>query len=160
PSNFYRTGTMAMTTRVILFTMLLGVTTSVQADDTEVAGSLKEKGCKVTAAKGVVTAVSVADGEKLADADFTAVGRRAPLKSLDVNNGFNDDRLALLAGLAELESLQTNLAQVTDDGLKPLAKLRSLRTLKFFHPGPSFSGKGLAHLAELPHLQSLTVAGS
>jgi hypothetical protein len=150
---------MAMTTRVILF-MLLYVTSSVLADDTEVAGSLKEKGCKVTAAKGVVTAVSVADGKKLTDADFAALGRLAHLKSLDVNNGLTDDRLALLAGLAELESLQTNLAQVTDDGLKPLAKLRSLRTLKFYHPGPSFSGKGLAHLADLPHLQSLTVAGS
>jgi hypothetical protein len=65
-----------------------------------------------------------------------------------------------LADLAELEYLQTNLAQVTDDGLKPLARLKKLRNLKFFHPGKSFSGAGLAHLAELPNLDRLTVAGS
>src|SRR5262249_1757340 len=29
-----------------------------------------------------------------------------------------------------------------------------------FHPGPAFSGAGLAHLADLPNLQQLTVAGS
>jgi hypothetical protein len=65
-----------------------------------------------------------------------------------------------LAGLKELEYLQTNLAQITDDGVKPLARLTNLRNLKFFHPGKSFSGAGLAHLAELPHLERLTVAGS
>jgi len=96
----------------------------------------------------------------LTDADFAEIGRLNHLTSLDVNNGLNDDRLALLTGLAALENLQTNQAQITDDGVKPLAKLRSLRNLKFFHPGASFSGAGLAHLAELPHLQSLTVAGS
>jgi hypothetical protein len=56
--------------------------------------------------------------------------------------------------------LQTNLAKITDDGLKSLARLTHLRNVKFFHPGPAFSGAGLAHLAELPQLQSVTVAGS
>jgi hypothetical protein len=56
--------------------------------------------------------------------------------------------------------LQTNLAQATDKGIKPLAQLKRLKTLKFFHPGESFSGAGLVHLADLPDLQSLTVAGS
>ena len=56
--------------------------------------------------------------------------------------------------------MQTNLAQVTRRGIKPLARLKNLRNLKFFHPGKSFSGAGLVHLAELPNLESLTVAGS
>ena len=41
-----------------------------------------------------------------------------------------------------------------------MARLKNLKNLKFFHPGKSFSGAGLVHLAELPNLQSLTVAGS
>jgi hypothetical protein len=136
------------------------VSSPVRGDDAEIAKLLKDKGVKVTEPKGVVTAVAVPDGSKLTDADFAQIGRLVHLKSLDVNNGLNNDRLAMLANLAELENIQTNVAQVTDDGIKPLAKLKSLRNLKFFHPGPMFSGAGLAHLAELPHLERLTVAGS
>jgi hypothetical protein len=82
------------------------------------------------------------------------------LKSLSLSNGLNDDRLSQLTVLAKLEYLQTNLAQITDDGVKPLARLKNLRNLKFFHPGKSFSGEGLVHLAEMPNLERLTVAGS
>jgi hypothetical protein len=56
--------------------------------------------------------------------------------------------------------LQTNESRVTDDGLKALLGLKKLKTLKFFHPGKSFTGAGLAHLVELPALERLTVAGS
>jgi hypothetical protein len=131
-----------------------------QAEDSEISKLLKDKGGKVTEVKGVVTAVAVSDGSKLTDTDFRELSRLAHLKTLDLNGGLNDDRLALLAGLAELEYLQTNQAQVSDDGLKSLARLRGLRNLKFFHPGKAFSGAGLAHLAELPSLERLTVAGS
>jgi len=130
------------------------------ADDAEISKLLKDKGAKVTESRGVVTAVAISDGSKLTDADFRQLGRLAHLKTLDLNNCLNDDRLAQLTGLAELEYLQTNLAQVTDDGLKPLARLQNLRNVKFFHPGKAFSGAGLAYLAELPSLESLTVAGS
>jgi hypothetical protein len=130
------------------------------ADETEIAKMLKEKGATVTESKGVLTAVAVRDGDKLTDADFGQIGRLVHVKTLDLNKGLTDDRLAQLVGLQDLEYLQTNLAQVTNDGLKPLAQLKKLRTLKFFHPGPGFSGAGLAHLAELPNLQQLTVAGS
>lgn len=133
---------------------------SVRADDAEIGKLLKEKGVTLTEVKSVVTAVAVRDGGKLTDADFIQIGRLVHLKSLDLNNCLNDERLARLTDLAELEYLQTNLAQITDDGIKPLARLKNLRNLKFFHPGPSFTGAGLAHLAELPHLQQLTVAGS
>ncbi|OAI50714.1 hypothetical protein AYO44_05445 [Planctomycetaceae bacterium SCGC AG-212-F19] len=132
----------------------------VRADESEIGKLLKDKGVAVTETKGVVTAVAVRDGGKLTDADFGQIGRLAHLKTLDLNNCLSNERLAQLTELAELEYLQTNLAQITDDGLKPLARLKNLRNLKFFHPGPSFSGAGLAHLAELPHLQQLTVAGS
>lgn len=130
------------------------------ADDAEIGKLLKEKGVAVVESKGVVAAVTVNDGSKLTDADFRQIGRLAHLKMLNLNNCLNDERLPLLSDLGELEYLQTNLAQVTDDGLKPLARLKNLRNLKFFHPGKAFSGVGLAHLAELPHLERLTVAGS
>jgi len=142
--------------------LLLGALWSrpVRADDTEIAKLLKDKGVEVTVSKGVVTAVAVKDGTKVTDADFRQLGQLAHLKTLDLNNCLTDERLTLLTGLTELEYLQTNLAQVTDDGLKPMAKLKNLRNVKFFHPGKSFSGAGLAHLAELPNLERLTVAGS
>jgi hypothetical protein len=132
----------------------------VKADDAEISKLLKDKGARVTEARGVVTAVAVSDSSKLTDAEFRELGRLTHLKTLDLNGGLNDDRLALLVGLAELEYLQTNQAQVSDDGLKSLARLRGLRNLKFFHPGKAFSGAGLAHLADLPSLERLTVAGS
>jgi len=130
------------------------------ADDAAIAKLLRDKGATVTEAKGVVTGVSLRDGTKLTDAEFGQLGQLKSLKTLDVSGGLNDARLAQLTGLGALESLQTNLAQVTDAGVQPLAQLKNLRTLKFFHPGPAFSGAGLAQLAALPYLERLTVAGS
>lgn len=132
----------------------------INADDSEIGKMLKSKGAEVAESKGIVTAVTIQDGSKLTDEDFRQVTRLTNLKTLSLSNGLNDERLAQMTSLAKLEYLQTNLAQVTDDGIKPLAKLKSLRNLKFFHPGKSFSGAGLAHLAELPNLEQLTVAGS
>lgn len=132
----------------------------VSADDAAIAALLKAKGGEVTASKGVVTAVTFQDGSKLDDDDFRRLCQLSDLQMLSLSNGLNDARLAQLAGLAKLEYLQTNLAQLTDDGVKPLARLKSLRNLKFFHPGKEFSGAGLAYLAELPNLERLTVAGS
>ncbi len=130
------------------------------AGEAEIAKLLQSKGAKVSEAKGVPTAVAISDGSKLTEEDFRQIGRLGHLKTLDLNNCLTDARLVPLTGLAELEYLQTNLAQVSDAGLKPLAQLKNLRNVKFFHPGKAFSGTGLAHLAELPHLQQLTVAGS
>jgi hypothetical protein len=131
-----------------------------QADEAEISKLLQSKGAKVSETKGVPTAVAISDGSKLSEEDFRQLGRLVHLKTLDLNNCLTDARLQQLTGLAELEYLQTNQAQVTDDGLKPMAQLKSLRNVKFFHPGKAFSGAGLAHLAELPHLDRLTVAGS
>ena len=130
------------------------------ADDAEIAKVLKDKGAEATESDGVVTGLTVKDGSKLADDDFHQLTRLSRLKTLDLSNGLNDERISQLIALEGLEYLQTNLAQVTDDGLKPLAKLKNLKTLKLFHPDKSFSGVGLAHLADMPNLRSMTVAGS
>lgn len=132
----------------------------VRADDAAIGKLLKAKGAEVTVLRGTVTAVGVQDGSQLTDADFRQLGQLVHLKTLNLNNCLTDERLAQLTGLTELEYLQTNLMQVTDDGLKPLAQLKTLRNVKFFHPGKAFSGVGLTHLAGLPHLERLTVAGS
>ncbi|MGE3808319.1 MAG: hypothetical protein AB7K24_26965 [Gemmataceae bacterium] len=151
---------MSASMRVLSLVGLLLSCVAARADEADISKALKDKGVAVTETKGVVTGVSVKAGDTLTDADFAHIGKLSQLKTLDINKGLNDERLALLGGLSELQYLQTNLAQVTDDGLKPLARLKNLRNLKFFHPGKEFSGAGLAHLAELPNLQQLTVAGS
>lgn len=130
------------------------------ADDAEIAAALRAKGAKVTEAKGAVTAVEVGDCSAWTEDQFRQLGRLVRLKSLSFGPGLGDASLPLLSGLSELESLSTNLSQITDDGVKGLAALKSLKILKFFHPGKAFSGAGLAALAELPALERLTIAGS
>lgn len=133
---------------------------AVHADDAEIGKLLADKGAKVTATKGIVTGLSIDDASKLTDDDFQQMGRLSHLKTLSLSKGLTNERLSCLATLTELEYLQTNLMQVSDEGLKPLGQLKNLRNAKFFHPGNEFNGTGLAHLAELPKLESLTVAGS
>jgi len=133
---------------------------SVGADDAEIGKLFKAKGAEVKESKGVVTALTVPDGSQWTDADFRQIAELQHLKMLSLSKGLDDGRLSQLAALADLEYLQTNLAQVTDEGLKPLARLKNLKNLKFFHPGKEFTGAGLVHLGNLPNLESLTVAGS
>lgn len=134
--------------------------TAVRAADAEIAKHLKDKGAEISESKGAITSVTFKDGSKLTDAEIGQLSTLRHLKMLSMSNGLNDERVSKLAALAELEYLQTNLAQVTDDGIQPLAQLKSLKNLKFFHPGNAFTGQGLAHLAKSPSLERLTVAGS
>jgi len=129
-------------------------------DDAEIARRLREKGVKITETKGVATSADVADCSKWTDDDFKLLARLTHLKNLSVGPGLADAHLPLLAGLSELETLQTNLSLITDDGVKGLAGLQSLKNVKFFHPCKAFSGTGLAALADLATLERLTVAGS
>ena len=150
-----------MAKRTILQPLLLLLFTGhAVADDVEIGRALKAKGVDVVEAKGIVAAVTVKDGSKLTDSDFQQITRLAHLQTLSLSSCLDDKRLSQLTVLGELERLATNGAQITDDGLKPLAQLKNLRTLAFFHPGKAFSGEGLVHLSKLPHFEGLTVAGS
>jgi hypothetical protein len=140
--------------------LALGLLFVLQAGDADLAAPLKEKGAKVTEAKGVVTSVDVNDCSKWTEDDFKKLGQLVHLKNLSMGAGLTDATLPLLSGLTELETFQTNLATVSDDGVKGFLALKKLRTLKFFHPGKMFTGAGLSQLADLPQLSSLTVAGS
>jgi hypothetical protein len=137
-----------------------GFGASARADEAEIIKALKEKGAEITLTKGAATAVSVSDGSKLTADDFQQIGQLTHLKSLSLSKCLNDETLGYLTGLAELDTIQTNLMEVSDEGVKQFAKLKNLRNLKFFHPGKAFTGTGLAALAGMPNLDSLTVAGS
>jgi hypothetical protein len=143
----------------VIAALLLGLLVGA-ADDAEILKQLREKGVKVTESKGVATSAEVADCSKWTDDDFKLLARLSHLRSLSFGPGLGDAHLPLLSGLAELESLQTNLALLTDEGMKGLVPFKALKIVKFFHPGKSFSGSGLAALAEMPSLERLTVAGS
>ena len=137
-----------------------------QADDESVGKQLEELGAQVTRTDDVVTQLMFKDCSKLGRAEFEQIGQLKGLKRLTLYGkcrGLTDETLPLLAGLTELEELSTDGIQVTDAGLKPLGELKSLRSAAFFHisfGGPKFSGAGFVHLAELPKLRRLTVAGS
>jgi len=139
----------------ILLLALLGF-----ADDAEIARLLKEKGAKIGETKGAITTLDAADCSAWTEADFRQLGQLTHLKSLSLGRGVTDTTLPLFCGLPELEVLQTNESQVSDDGIKALARLTSLKNLKLFHPGKAFTGTGLAQLAGMPNLERLTVAGS
>ena len=129
-------------------------------DEAETLRLLREKGAKIVEKDGAATSVEAGDVSKWTDDDFRRLGQLSRLKTLSVGAGLSDTTLPLLAGLSELEVLQTNLSRMTDEGTKALLPLKKLKNLKLFHPDKSFTGAGLAHLAELPDLERLTVAGS
>ena len=143
----------------VLLTLLL-VSDPARADDAEVVRLLREKGVKVTETKGVATSVDVGDCSKWTEEEFKQLAQLSHLKMLSFGPGLGDSSLPLLSGLSELEYLSTNLSLISDEGMKGFAGFKSLKSLKFFHPCKAFSGSGLAQLAELPHLERLTVAGS
>jgi hypothetical protein len=130
------------------------------ADDAETAAALRPKGATVQLKDEVAVSLNAPDCSKWTDEEYRQVGSLKGLRTLSIGHGLTDATLALLGGLAELESLQTNESRMTDEGVKLLLPLRKLKILKLFHPGKEFTGTGLAVLADLPVLDRLTVAGS
>jgi len=131
-----------------------------RGDDADIEKQLTGKGAVFTKSKDVITGFNIRDCSAWTEADFKSLAQLTHLQSLDFGGGLTDQGVALIAPLTEVEVIQTNKAQVTDAGVKGFTQLKKLRVLKFFHPGKSFTGTGLAELAGMPNLQSLTVAGS
>ncbi|MGV3756641.1 MAG: hypothetical protein ACO1QS_14760 [Verrucomicrobiota bacterium] len=146
-----------------LFTGLLAFTA--QADDAAIAQQLQALGGKVTLKDGLATQVTFNECSKLGEPEFKAIGQLKRLKSLTLYNncrGLDDASIHHIAGLTELESLGTDRINVTDEGLKPLAQLKNLRTASFFHTSfgkPGFTGVGFGYLKDCPKLEKMTVAG-
>lgn len=136
-----------------------------RADDAEVASRLQALGGKVTQKDGVVTQVAFTDCARIGDAELQAIGQLSHLKSLTLYGkcaGLNDSTVGRLLTLQELETLNTEGAQLSDVGVRQLSGLASLRTTDFFHLSfgmEGFTGVGFAAWKKLPHLERLTVAG-
>ncbi|MDX1947872.1 MAG: hypothetical protein SFU86_20910 [Pirellulaceae bacterium] len=152
--------------RMAAFLFPLLLLSVAQANDDALVKRLEELGGQITRTDGLVTQLMFKDCSKLGRVEFEQIGQLKSLKRLTLYvkcNGLTDETLPLLAGLANLEELSTDGIMVSDAGLKPLGELKNLRSAAFFHisfGGPKFSGAGFAHLAELPKLRRLTVAGS
>ncbi|MDB6116226.1 MAG: hypothetical protein JWO08_7 [Verrucomicrobiaceae bacterium] len=135
------------------------------AQETKTAASLEALGGKVVLAQGSVSQLSFTDCSKLGDAEFRAIGSLAHLKSLTLYgkcHGLDDTTIVHLAGLKELESIGTDGAQLTDEGLKHFAAFTALRSAAFFHTSfgmKGFTGRGFGALQACPNLERLTVAG-
>jgi len=104
--------------------------------------------------------VSVKDCRTLSEAEFREIRKLETTKTLAFGAGLDDAKLGILAGLPAVESIVTNQMTVSDAGIGLLATFPALRNATFFHPGKTFTGQGLAGLAALPNLETLTVAGS
>ena len=75
------------------------------------------------------------------------------------DTGATDATLRLVGNLKQLEELDlSNLTAITDDGLAPLAGLRSLKVLHL--TGSPISDAGLVHLRGLKQLESLETTGT
>jgi hypothetical protein len=127
------------------------------------AAGLAAKGFKITEKNGVVTGLNGSTKGFTAD-DFRAIASITTLTQLSLDGGEVDDgNLRLLAGLTGLQTLSFNSSGFSDDGCQVLAGLTKLRSLALFHPSRSnaaFTGAGLVHLAGLPELENLTLAGA
>lgn len=135
------------------------------ADDAAIATQLQALGGKLKTSGTTVTEVTFNECSKLGEPEFRAIGQLKGLKSLTLYNNctnLNDASLLHIAGLTELESLGTDRINVTDEGLKPLAQLKNLRSASFFHTSfgkKGFTGVGFGYLKDCPKLERMTVAG-
>jgi len=142
----------------LLSSLLLA--TSLHAGDAEIIAALKAKGGQTTETKGAVTGLNFPDCSNLVAADYAQMGQLTGVKQLGFGKGFADAGLKAIGTAATVEALSTNGMDVTDEAIATLATWKSLSNFAIFHPGPKFTGKGLAALASLPKFESLTVAGS
>jgi hypothetical protein len=148
-----------------LVLVLVAISRAARADDAATAATLAQIGGQVKSdAAGVVTEVRFRDSSALAAEHYRAIGGLAKLRALVLYNrcSLTDETLALLSPLEALEELQVDGAKITDDGMKAMASLKSLRKCTFFHVlmKEKFTGAGVAHLAELPKLEMFGCGGS
>ena len=118
------------------------------------------KGADVMETKGVVTGLNFKDASALTAEDYQQIRKMEGLKTLFFSHGPDDASIKILAGMPAIESFTTNGMKMTEAGVGTLATFPALNNLTFFHPGPVFTGTGLAPLAALPHLESFSLGGS
>lgn len=129
--------------------------------------TLKSLGAELTQKDGAITRVSFKDCSKLGEREYKLLGSLQGLKSLTLYGGkktLTDATLPLLSPLAEsLEELNLEGTHITDEGHKPFAAFKNVKSMSFYHPSldiKGFTGAGFAALKELPKLEKLTIAGT
>lgn len=144
---------------------VIAIPANLMANDKEIVTKIESLGGKVTLKEGLATHLAFTECSKLDDASFQLIGQLSHLKHLTLYNkchGLNDKTLVHLLKLKNLETLGTDAAQFTDEGLKQFTQLPNLRTASFFHTSfgnKDFTGIGFGHLKGCPKLDNLTVAG-
>jgi hypothetical protein len=167
----WRLDVLAVKLCLLLMPLLL---TSLPAAESS-AESLATKGAQVRrdAAKNV-TELWVWDKVVMTPDDFLAVKAMPALKTLfmrQITRQLDDEMLAVLGPMPSVEYLYTNMATISDDGLKELATWTGLKNLTLIHwgyaqgwkPFPARTtviGSGLKHLAALPQLAKLDLGGA
>lgn len=128
--------------------------------------ALRALGAEVTAKDGAITRISFKDCAKLGEAEYRKLGGIKTLRALTLYGGkktLTDATLPLLAGLTELEELNTEGTQLSDAGLAGFAVFKNVKSMSFYHPSldlKEFNGSGFAALKDLPKLERLTIAGT
>ena len=105
--------------------------------------------------------LSIAAGSGVTDQSFKVLARLVSLTNLSTaGTDVSDAGLKYLnSGVAPISDLRlVDARRITDAGLAHLAALRGLRTLTL-DGAASITGKGLRSLAMLPNLQSLSLGG-
>lgn len=99
----------------------------------------------------------------MGDAGFATVGRLTQLSHLEIAGDLERGApmmvtasgIAHLADLPHLRELELEGLKLTDDALRPIGRLRHLRSLTFAYT--PLTGRGLVHLAGLAELKALEV---
>jgi hypothetical protein len=107
---------------------------------------------------------------KVTQKGFRHLAGLTALEELSTGTELGDVALKHMRGMKKLRELSVGSTKagkgLTDAGLAALENHPALRKLRITHPGafimaePQFSAKGLAHLAALKELESLTLYGS
>jgi hypothetical protein len=168
---------------------ILCMVAAATADERDVAEKLRALGGKVTEENGMVTAVAfddlmnrgsqedlkrlyaAFDQTQLRDQPSLArveevlqlVSQLPHLRRLQLYKcPIHDAQISHITGLKNLETLNLEATLLSDDAYKQIAELTQLRSLALYHPAlqrAEFTGKGLAALKGLEHLEKLTYAG-
>lgn len=144
---------------------LLAIPPGIPAANPAPAAQLQALGGKIVTTDGKVTQLTFTDCTRLGDPEFQAISQLVHLKSLTLYgkaHGLNDSTAPFLSSLKDLENLSTEGAQLSDEGMKFLSSLTSLKSASFFHLSfgmKGFTGAGFGHLKPCTRLEKLTVAG-
>jgi hypothetical protein len=138
------------------------------ADEIELAAKLEAKGMRLKKEKGgTVSEISFSPNVTMTAADYRLFAQFPQLRKLWMSPSgvmLNDETMAAMGTLPTVEYFFANAGQFTDDGLKAMAGWKGLKSFGLDHWfGPPNSkamlGKGLAHLASLPHLEAVRLGG-